>query len=196
MNQMADQGQFIAAYPEGASWLETPWRSWNAGQCCGYAMHRGVDDVEFIRRLIDELIARHAVDPQRVYVTGVSNGGMMAHRLGCELSDRIAAIAPIAGSLGVACHPTSPVSVMIVHGTNDRHVPYEDGTILRQTYTGGQEGAEVMVSTIRGGRHVWPHRELSATELIWEFFARHSRNTTPRQAIRRGVTPTKEATAS
>ena len=74
--------------------------------------------------------------------------------------------------------------------------PDEDGTILRQTYTGGQERTEVMVSTIRGGRHVWPHRELSATELIWEFFARHSRNTTPRQAIRRGVTPTKEATAS
>ena len=210
MNQMADAGGFLVAYPEGTSWLDIPWRSWNAGHCCGYAMRRGVDDVAFIRQLIEDVRAHHAIDAHRVYVTGVSNGGMMAYRLGCELSDRLAAIAPVAGSLGVACHPSSPVSVMIVHGTDDHSVPHEGGissathdqrrdpsvaftaslwaaqnhcaaapetdehgALLRQTYAGGLDGTEVVVYTIRGGGHAWPRRDLSTTELMWDFFSRH-----------------------
>ena len=128
MNALADAEGFIAAYPDGTSWMNTPWRSWNAGRCCGYAMARQVDDAGFLRALIGELERAYPIDPKRIYVAGLSNGAMMAYRAGCELSDRIAAIAPIAGALDrAACRPSDPVSLIVFHGTADVHVPYAGG---------------------------------------------------------------------
>ena len=127
-NAAADARGFIVAYPDGASWRNIPWRSWNAGACCGYSRETGVDDIAYLRNLLDALIAEYPVDPARVYVTGISNGGMMAYRAACELSDLVAAIAPVAGALGIsACQPSEPVSVIIFHGTDDRYVPYNGG---------------------------------------------------------------------
>lgn len=88
---------FIVVYPEGTS-RRGQLFTWKAGHCCGYAMEQRVNDVAFIGALIDALLARYPIDPKRVYVTGMSNGAMMAHRLGIELSEKVAAIAPAVGA--------------------------------------------------------------------------------------------------
>ncbi len=121
MNTASDADGFIAVHPEGIG--VTP--SWNAGACCGEAAAQGVDDVAFVSALIDAVAGELCVDPSRVYATGMSNGGFLSHRLGCELSDRIAAIAPVAGVLGdPTCAPARPVPVMEFHGTLDTVVPF------------------------------------------------------------------------
>lgn len=119
---------FIVAYPEGSSRFRDRLLTWNAGHCCGHAMKTGVDDVGFIDALIGRLIAELPVDPLRVYVTGISNGGMMAHRLGIELPHRIAAIAPVVAALfGDEKPPVQPVAALMINGMLDQSVPYRGG---------------------------------------------------------------------
>lgn len=119
MQSLADDKGFIAVHPSG--YLNT----WNAGLCCGSAQAAGIDDVGFVNALLDKLEQDACVDTKRVFATGLSNGGFISHRLGCELSDRIAAIAPVAGTLlSSSCNPTRGVSVMHIHGTADAIVPY------------------------------------------------------------------------
>lgn len=124
---LADQENFIVVYPNGTGRWGDMILTWNAGNCCGYALDNKVDDVGFIRALIEKLQRDYPIDARRVYATGMSNGGMMSYRLGCELSDQLAAIAPVAGALNVECKPTSPVSVIAFHGTADQHVLFEGG---------------------------------------------------------------------
>jgi polyhydroxybutyrate depolymerase len=132
-SQKADKEGFVVVYPNGSGRLKTRLLTWNSGNCCGYALDSNVDDVGFIRALIDELVKMRSIDPKRVYATGMSNGGMMTYRLGCELSDKLAAIAPVAGALNVEnCAPTNPVSVIIFHGTADEHVLYTGGEPIRK----------------------------------------------------------------
>jgi polyhydroxybutyrate depolymerase len=120
----AVEAGFILVYPEGIN------RSWNAGNCCGDAQSQNLDDVAFIKQVIDRLVNTGQVDPMGVFATGISNGGEMDYRLACELSDRVVAIASVAGDHGVAvCNPTRPVSVLEIHGTADTVVPIE-GTYL------------------------------------------------------------------
>jgi polyhydroxybutyrate depolymerase len=126
MSAKADKENFLVAYPNGTSRSGlTP--TWNAGACCGYAMTNKVDDVGFLRALIGRLEHDYTVDRKRIFVTGISNGGMMSYRLACELADRIAAIAPVEGALDIECRPSEPVSVLIFHGTADLLVPYKGG---------------------------------------------------------------------
>ena len=111
---------FVVAYPEGIS------RSWNSSDSGGDAQLLNVDDVGFIRQLIDHMVRTAQIDPKRVFVTGISSGGEMSHRLACELSDRVAAVASVSGDLGIAaCNPAQPVSVLEIHGTADPYVPIE-----------------------------------------------------------------------
>jgi polyhydroxybutyrate depolymerase len=127
-NRLADENGFIVVYPNGTGRLQDALLTWNGGTCCGYAMTNNVDDVGFIRALVAELQNEFSLDPKRIYVTGISNGGIMAYRLACEASDLVAAIAPVAGTLNYApCQPTQPVSVIHFHGTEDTHLPYEGG---------------------------------------------------------------------
>lgn len=122
LSNYADQEGFIAVYPDG--WR----RTWNAGGCCGPAMNKDVDDVGFISKVIDHMLANYNIDADRVYVTGMSNGGFMAYRLACEIPDKIAAIAPVAASMNVtSCSPSSPVSIIHMHSYNDSNVPYTGG---------------------------------------------------------------------
>jgi polyhydroxybutyrate depolymerase len=120
---------FIVVYPEGSGSLKTSLLTWNAGHCCGYAMKHAVDDVGFIRALIDDLSRRYPVDPKRIHVTGMSNGGMMTHRLGIELSDRLASIAPVVATVfGDEKKPRRPVSALMINGMLDENVPHKGGT--------------------------------------------------------------------
>ena len=124
MDETADREGFAVAYPQGTG---VP-ASWNAGACCGSAVEEDVDDVGFVSAMIDAIGESVCLDPARVYSTGLSNGGFLSYRLACELSDRIAAIAPVAGVMGMeTCEPTRAVPVMHFHGTADALVPYGGG---------------------------------------------------------------------
>jgi polyhydroxybutyrate depolymerase len=117
MTDLGNRAGFITVYPNSVG------RFWNV---TGKNPRTG-DDVSFVNSLLDRLEDTLCVDDARIYATGVSNGGSFVARIGCELSGRIAAIAPVAGGYGVqpACRPSRPVSVLEIHGTNDRTVPYD-----------------------------------------------------------------------
>jgi len=127
MSAKADQDHFIAVYPSGTGRLSgVP--TWNAGNCCGYALENHIDDIGFFRALIEKLERDYAIDGKRIDFTGISNGAMMSYRVACEMSDQVAAIAPVEGALNVECHPPVPVSVLIFHGTADHLVPFNGGS--------------------------------------------------------------------
>jgi polyhydroxybutyrate depolymerase len=128
LDSKADSAGFIAVYPDGSGLLGGRLLTWNAGECCGYAMKHSVDDVGFTRALLDDLARLFHIDSRRIYATGLSNGAFMTYRLACELSDRIAAIAPVAGVMVMnTCKPSRPVSVLHFHGTADPAAPYKGG---------------------------------------------------------------------
>ena len=124
---IADTANFLIVHPNGT--LDNQGnRFWNT-----FGTGSTVDDVAFISDLLDALQATYNIDPQRIYSTGMSNGGFMSYTLACELNDRIAAIASVTGSMIgpnlAACNPQRPVPVMEIHGTADNTVPY-NGSIL------------------------------------------------------------------
>lgn len=116
----ADGGRFLVAYPDGLN------RAWNAGTCCGEPARDNADDVGFITAMVAAIEHEMPIDRARVYVTGMSNGAMMALRLGCQ-TDTFAAIAPVAGTLLTDCSQARPTSVLQIHGTADDRVPYNGG---------------------------------------------------------------------
>ncbi|MEX2595678.1 MAG: PHB depolymerase family esterase [Salibacteraceae bacterium] len=120
--QLSESEGFVLCSPNGLK------RTWNAGDCCGKASENNVDDVGFISALIDKLIDEYSIDPKRVYITGMSNGGFMCYRLACELSDKIAAIAPVAGTMtSLDCAPSEAVSVIHFHSELDSNIPLDGG---------------------------------------------------------------------
>jgi polyhydroxybutyrate depolymerase len=130
MNEVADRGLFLVAYPEGTGGNlgGRNRRTWNAGRCCGRSVRRNVNDVEFIDRMIRDIEKSHSIDSQRIYVAGLSNGGMMAYRLACELPERFAAVIAVAGTLAVDdCDRARDVAVLHIHGDADENVPYAGG---------------------------------------------------------------------
>ena len=128
MDQLADKEGFITIYPNGTGRFKNSLLTWNAGSCCGYSQEENVDDVAFIRALLIDLSQWTPIDSERVYATGLSNGAMMSYRLGAELSDLIAAIAPVAGSMTVPSI-TAPRSVplMHIHSVDDPRALYAGG---------------------------------------------------------------------
>ncbi len=129
LSEKADEANFIVVYPDGLGFLIAPnLHFWNAGVCCGYPYINDVDDVNFIRNLIDQLAIDFAVDEDRVYATGISNGAFMSYRLACELSDKIAAIAPVAGGMIVEdCPSDRQVPIIHFHSYLDENIPYNGG---------------------------------------------------------------------
>lgn len=104
-------------------------RTWNAGGCCGYAASADVDDVGFLAAALDRVEEELCVDTRRVYATGMSNGAMLSHRLGCDLADRVRAIATVAGTdITTSCSPARPVPELTIHGSADMNVPFVGGT--------------------------------------------------------------------
>jgi polyhydroxybutyrate depolymerase len=129
LSEKSDEAGFVAVYPNGTGYLLAPnLRFWNAGNCCGYAEEQNIDDVGFIEAMIDALVADYAIDATRVYSTGISNGAFMSYRLACELSDKIAAIAPVAGGMLVdECLPSSSVPIIHFQSFLDTSNPYTGG---------------------------------------------------------------------
>jgi len=126
LNSKADEAGFIAVYPNGTGTHSS--FTWNGGDCCGSAVQNKVDDVAFIGAVIDDLMRAHPVDARRIYATGMSNGAIMSYRLASELSERIAAIAPVSGSIGTEIgQPKRPVSILHFHGTRDDFIPFTGG---------------------------------------------------------------------
>ena len=224
MSDKADKEGFVVVYPNGTGRRKDKMLTWNSGNCCGYAMDNNVNDVNFMRLLIEKIESEYSIDRKRIYATGLSNGAMMSYKIACELPDKIAAIAPVAGALNCSCNPGYPVSVIIFHGTEDRHVPYnggigekarekridkpvsyavdfwaknnncmsastkeEFGSITHEAYGSCKAGSAVELYTVKGQGHAWPGgkqgmrngnvdeptQEISATDIIWEFFKKH-----------------------
>jgi polyhydroxybutyrate depolymerase len=128
---LAEANGFIVVYPDGTPTGYGPGRLvWNAGGCCGRAeaSRNDVDDVAFVSALIGHLESTYRIDPHRVFVTGHSNGALLAFALACQLSTTVDAIAVQAGALmEPSCHPAAPVSVMEIHGTEDQNIPINGG---------------------------------------------------------------------
>jgi polyhydroxybutyrate depolymerase len=138
-NQLADANGFLAVYPNGSD--PSGELSWNAGDCCGYAYQNAVDDTAFVRRILDDLGDWAVIDPQRIFATGFSNGGLFSYRLACDLSETIAAVAPVSGTLFYeACRPKQPVSVIHIHGMADDIVPYAGGKVYGTTWPPAAKG--------------------------------------------------------
>jgi polyhydroxybutyrate depolymerase len=119
-DQLADSAKFVVAFPDGVG------HTWNAHGCCGKAEQENVDDVGFITTMVGEIGAALPIDKSRVYVTGISNGGIMSYALACN-SGIFAAIGPDAATQLDACPAPHPTSVIHIHGTADRLVPYDGG---------------------------------------------------------------------
>ena len=128
-NNLADKYGFIVAYPNGVD------SQWNDGRGGTYrnTNNNKIDDVGFISTLINKLVHTYNGDARRIYITGVSNGGMMTLRLGCELSTKLAAIAPVIANIPQniinRCKPKSPLPVLLMNGTKDPIVPWEGGNV-------------------------------------------------------------------
>jgi polyhydroxybutyrate depolymerase len=233
-SQKADEEGFIVVYPNQKLLLATGFGPFEYtgklrplsliyGYDYGYDpywLFKFIDDTGFIQDLIDKMEQEYTINSSRIYVTGFSDGAFMSYSIGAYLSDTVAAIAPVAGSIGARLQedepfygiptPENPVSVVAFHGTNDSAVQYDNwwwypsvnesisywvehngcdptpdiyssasGKIIQRTYANGENGTEVVLYTIVGGDHAWPGglynpiQEISATDLIWEFFEAH-----------------------
>jgi polyhydroxybutyrate depolymerase len=179
MNPLADSEGFAVVYPEGTA------KSWNGGPiCCGTAASEDIDDVDFTRQIVADVAARACIDETRVYATGMSNGGFMSHRLACEASDLVAAVAPVDGLLGVpssSCTPGRNVPMIHFYGTADPLVEYDfaiqtndhwvstyactdaapevtymQGTATCETWDECAGGAKVTFCSMEGMGHCWP----------------------------------------
>jgi polyhydroxybutyrate depolymerase len=127
MNATSEAEGFVVVYPAGIQ------SSWNGGICCGSAASDDIDDVGFARAVVADVSAKLCIDDKRVYSTGMSNGGYLSQRLGCEAADLFAAIAPVAGVMGIPeadCKPSRPMPIIHFYGTADTLVPYEGGGAL------------------------------------------------------------------
>jgi polyhydroxybutyrate depolymerase len=218
----ADRKGFVVVYPDGIR------RSWNAGgACCGTGSRDNIDDVGFLTRLIATVSRTENIDGRRVYLTGISNGAAMAYRYACEGTLPIAAVGAVAGSFAYTCPKPHAVSVMEIHGAQDRNIPLAGGHgekavsgvdwlgvektlapfraaescdggatklagVVKTTTWRCAEGREVVLITVTDAGHQWPgatpqrgffalllrldppSTALDATDVLWNFFARHA----------------------
>jgi polyhydroxybutyrate depolymerase len=204
-----DAEGFFVINPQGITDSDG-YQTWNAGVCCAEDKTR--DDVGFADAIIDEVEAEFCLDTARVYATGLSNGGFMSHRLACERADRYAAVAPVAAFNGMSsCQPSRAPSLISFHGTSDPLVPFasakssNDEWVTRlgcdptptetfnngdshcDTWSGCNDGAEIVFCTVEDGGHTWPGgmdlssfgfgkttQDLSASNALWDVFKRHA----------------------
>jgi poly(3-hydroxybutyrate) depolymerase len=141
---VADREKFLVVYPDGIDGY------WNVDdKCCGTAGKNQIDDVGFLRAIIDKLSAATCIDTKRIYVSGFSNGGGLTHRMGCDAADVIAAIAPVSTDLRTQpCNAVRPISMMEVRGMADSLEPYEGGKV-------GPEGGGYLAVGAKASLGLW-----------------------------------------
>jgi polyhydroxybutyrate depolymerase len=137
-DKVGDRHRVAVIYPEGRSYSKEGWLGWNAGFCCVGRVARETDDVGFVMAALDDALAKAKLDRSRVFVTGFSNGAMLAYRIAAEHADRIAAIGissgAIGGNMGAGTpyyqipKPSRPVAVAIVHSLTDPFMIYHGGS--------------------------------------------------------------------
>jgi len=146
LHELAARERFVVVYPNGTGHTSHT-LSWNAGNCCGMAMLRNMDDVSFVRQIVDDVSRQLPIDSSRIYAVGFSNGAMMTYRVAIELSEIFAAIAPVSGPMGFEeAHPSRPVPVLHFHGTVDEFAPYEGGVGKRSVSRCNFRSAEQSVA--------------------------------------------------
>ncbi|MSO65418.1 MAG: esterase [Alphaproteobacteria bacterium] len=135
LHRLADRDGVLVVYPDAR------FHHWNDGRddFASPSHQANVDDVGFITRLTETLAGEFPVDRARIFVTGASNGGMMAIRLACERAERFAAVAPVMASMPTAlagtCRPAAPLPFLMINGSEDRLVPYDGGAVIQQRGT-------------------------------------------------------------
>lgn len=135
-HELAQQHGFAVVFPAGAFANSVSGRSWNAN------LEAGVDDVQFVRDMIQDLVERVNVDPRRIYASGFSGGGRISSRLACELSDVLAAAAPVAGlQYPDGCTVSRPIPIISFHAVDDPVNQYEVGANSRAYWRMGVETA-------------------------------------------------------
>ena len=155
--EVSDREGFILVAANGSGRIRQEiLRTWNVGFGFGYAQKNQVDDVGFVRQLILKLSKDYAVDSQRVFLTGLSNGAILSHQAGAANSDLVAGIAPVAGtvagkmpgekSLLYPVTPQKPVDVILFHGSQDLSLPLEGGVQKRHAEEAPREVASARES--------------------------------------------------
>jgi polyhydroxybutyrate depolymerase len=118
---------YLLVCPQGVE------RHWNDGRAIQtWRSHaEDIDDVGFLIALVDHLLQLYDIDDERIFATGISNGGQMSYRLACEQSSRVVGIAPVVASMAVSleCQPGNPVSILVINGTEDPLIPFDGGEI-------------------------------------------------------------------
>jgi polyhydroxybutyrate depolymerase len=153
-NLIADKYGFAVVYPNSIDY-------WNDGRS---TTGTSKNDTEFVLKMIDQLVKTENIDRQRVYATGVSNGGMFTLRLACELSDKIAAYAPVIASFPVSyhdkCAPGRAVPIMMINGTKDKLIQWQGGTI----HKGAKHGAGGEVIPVPKTAEFWREHNKCAAD--------------------------------
>lgn len=185
LDEVADREGFITIHPDGTGPRRNRLFTWNAGDaCCGWAHEHDVDDVGFLAAVLRDADARVAIDPTRVYVTGHSNGAMMAYRFAAERADLVAAVIAVSGAMDLtAFAPSGPVPVLDIHSLDDPRAPYAgglgppfpgtDNRVQHAPVMAGLErwagrngcGATPAVGVVRDGTGT--DRGQSVTRLVW-----------------------------
>jgi len=169
---------FAVAYPEGIG------QSWNSGRCCGSAARQQVDDVAFLRAMVEQIAMRIPLDRTRVFALGMSNGGGAAQRLACDASGLIAGVAAVSSRLTVRrCEPTRGVPLLLLHGSKDRVARIQNARLEAsrwaerydcdgsgpavdldgcKTFSGCRDGAEVTFCEVEDMGHCWPGKRRCA----------------------------------
>ncbi|MGH7595209.1 MAG: alpha/beta hydrolase family esterase [bacterium] len=136
-----EEENWILVFPNGANSTDnrSGGATWNAVHCCPPALKFDVDDIGFVRKIVDTLSVDLRIDAKRIYAMGGSNGGMFTHRLAAEMSDVFAAVAPSQATIGgqvdslspvVTVQPSQPIPIIMAHGLNDRTVNYHGGQTI------------------------------------------------------------------
>ena len=135
LGPVARKNGIIYIAPDGMTNPEGK-RFWNASKSCCNRYKQEVDDVAYINSLIDEINAKTPVDPKRIYLIGHSNGAFMSFAFACK-TNKVAAIVAIAGAMDVEpdCTPSTPVSLLNIHGTADKTIKLDGGVMNDNPYT-------------------------------------------------------------
>lgn len=220
----ADKEGFIVVYPYGTGAFPKKLLTWNTWDCCGYANKKNIDDVTFIKKVLEKVKTDYSVNDKMIYATGFSNGGMMCYLLACQIPGEFAAVAPVGATMfdENQCPSKSETSMIIFNSVDDKHIPYEggigeqslvdvekmpvekvvnfwaekyhcvfvnksDSNVFHKTVYKNNQDTEIVFYKMLKGGHSWPGGEkgrlfadtpvqnVSATDLIWDFFKNHPR---------------------